>query len=223
MPLPLADRAVIRPVAGQAPLARMVLDLLDAVPGPGDVVVVLAEPLVRDVRALFARDGLQAVSMAVVDASATRAQFLAAALEHVVRDPVSTHVLVHDVRQPLIPSEVRNRVVERLAQGAPVVLPVQPVTDSVKAVDESGQVIASLDRSTLQTVQFPRGFTADVLTRLLAGSAGEFDAGEFDEVRAAIRSSLPIALVDGDTEGFGADLSYDAPFLEAVIASRRAR
>ena len=102
-------------------------------------------------------------------------------------------------------------------------LPVLAVTDSVKAVDERGVVIASLDRSTLQTVQYPRGFAAEHLARLLTESAGEFDAGKFDEAVAAVRAAVPITTVDGNMEADPVDLPHDAPYLEAVIASRRPR
>ncbi|KUH80167.1 MULTISPECIES: 2-C-methyl-D-erythritol 4-phosphate cytidylyltransferase [unclassified Mycobacterium] len=219
VPLPLADHAaaVFQPLAGQAPLARVVRDCLDAVADPARVVVSVAEHLAGDVRDLLTREGMAAVAVAVAEGPAARAQCLAAALEHVVSQPFSApFVLVHDVRQPLTPPDLRDRVIARLVDGAPVVLPVLPVTDSVKVVDDRGAVITSLDRSTLQAVQFPRGFAADHLARLLAESAGEFD-----EAVAAIRSATPITTVDGDAEAVLAELPHDSEFLEALIASRR--
>ncbi len=209
--------ASLQPLAGRSPLARVVDDCLEAVADPTAVVVAVAEHLADDVRASLARDGLDSVDVEVVSEPASRAQCLAAALEKIVAEPVSASlVLVYDIRQPLTPSDLSKRVVERLTQGASVVLPVQPVTDSVKVVDERGVVTASLDRSTLQTVQYPRGFAADHLRRLLGDSVGEFD-----EAAEAIRSTAPIATVDGDAEGVAVDLPHDRPFLEAVIAARR--
>ncbi|OBI78520.1 hypothetical protein A5663_20190 [Mycobacterium sp. E740] len=208
--------AVLRPLARRAPLAGMVRHLLEVVTEPGRVVVAVAEPLARDVRELLVRDGTDTIGVVVAAEPATRAQCLAAALESVAAPGVSDlPVLVHDVRQPLTSSQVRDRVVERLVQGAPVVLPVLAVTDSVKAVDEHGAVVTSVDRSTLQAVQFPRGFAAEHLARLLAASADGFD-----EALEAVRSEMPISTVAGDAEAFTADLPLDAPFLEAVIASR---
>ncbi|ORA44557.1 hypothetical protein BST21_19425 [Mycolicibacterium celeriflavum] len=217
MPLPSAEHtaAVFHPLAGHAPLARVVRHCLDAVADPARVVVAVAEHLAGEVRELLTREGMPAVAVAVTDGSATREQCLTAALEYVVRQPVSTlFVLVYDVRQPLTPSGLADRVIERLVDGAPVVLPVLPVTDSVKVVDERGAVITSVDRSTLQAVQFPRGFAADHLARLLTESAGEFD-----EAVAAIRSATPITTVVGDTQAVIAELPRDASFLEALMAS----
>ncbi|KUI01760.1 2-C-methyl-D-erythritol 4-phosphate cytidylyltransferase [Mycobacterium sp. IS-3022] len=220
VPFPSTDHAAaaFQPLAGHAPLARAVRHCLNAVADPARVVVAVAEHLAGDVRALLTREAMTAVAVAVADASATRAQCLTVGLEHVVSQPFSApFVLVHDVRQPLTPPDLRDRVIERLVDGTPVVLPVLPVTDSVKVVDEHGAVIASLDRSTLQAVQFPRGFAADHLARLLDESAGEFD-----EAVAAIRSAMPITTVDGDAEAVLAELPHDAAFLEALIASHPA-
>ncbi|OBK73640.1 2-C-methyl-D-erythritol 4-phosphate cytidylyltransferase [Mycobacterium sp. 1164985.4] len=217
--LPADERAPasLQRVAGRSPLARVVDDCLQAVADGTAIVVAVAEAIGGDVRASLARDGLDDVYVEGVGGSASRAQCLAAAVERVVAEPVSaSHVLVYDVRQPLTPSDLSRRVAEGLTHGAPVVLPVQPVTDSVKVVDERGVVTASLDRSTLQTVQYPRGFAAGHLGRLLEGQVGEFD-----EAVEAIRSMAPIATVDGDAQAVAVDLPHDGPFLEAVIAARR--
>ncbi|KUI14485.1 hypothetical protein AU192_14810 [Mycobacterium lehmannii] len=215
---PAAESAALEPVAGRSPLSRVVRDCLEAVADPARVVVAVAEQFADDVRALLARDG-SAVGLVAVAGTATRAQCLAAALEKAVAEPVfASHVLVYNGNQPLTPAQLQARVIEHLRQGASVVLPVLPVTDSVKVVDERGVVTASLNRSTLQTVQYPRGFAADHLGRLIAESVGEFD-----EALEAIRSAVPVATVDGDAEAVSVDLPHDGPLLEAIIASRGAR
>ena len=219
--LPVAEHAAasLQPLADRSPLARVVDDCLEAVADPAAIVVAVAEHLGDDVRASLARDGLDGVNVEVVAGLAGRPQCLIAALERIVAEPVSASlVLVYDVRQPLTPSNLTQRVVERLMQGAPVVLPVLPVTDSVKVVDERGVVTASLDRSTLQAVQYPRGFTVDHLGRLLDDSVAEFD-----EAVEAFGSTVPIVTVEGDAEAVVVDLPHDRAFLEAVIAGRSAR
>lgn len=211
VPLPagVADNPAVafHPLTGGSPLQRAVRGYA------GHPTVVVADARIADgVGAHLADAGAEVVA---VEAPADRARCLAAGLEHVAREPISaTHVLVHEVCQALVPAGLRDRVVVALAGGAAVVLPLLPVTDSVKSVDTDGAVTATLDRSTLRTAQYPRGFAVTELTRLLA-------CGEPDEVAAAIRTGTPLTVVEGDGDAFVAELPGDAPFVDAVIASSR--
>lgn len=212
--VPLADNgAALQPVAGEPPLLRVVRGLLGAVSDPADVVVVSADRLIGDAAKLLG--SLGPVSTAV--AGVMRAQCLHAGLQHLARrrDP-PPFVLVHDVCQPMASAEVCDRLADRLRAGDPIVLPVLPVTDSVKAVDDNGSVAATVDRASLRAVQYPRGFAVGQLTALLERAAED----SFDEVREALRASARVTTVEGDAEVFVADLSRDIRFVKAVIASR---
>lgn len=208
--------AGLDPLAGRAPLLRVVDTLLGGV-GPR-IVVVTGEPLADEARSLLTERDMASVHVVAVREPATPVRLLAAGLEYIQREhPSSRWVLVHDLRQPVASPLVRDRVLARLQEGDPVVLPALPVTDSVKAVDKRGSVAATVDRSALRAVQYPRGFTVDHLAELLHRSA----AGRNDEVDVAVLARGPITMVDGDSEAFVAELPHDAPFLEAIIASHR--
>ncbi|MDT5332656.1 MAG: 2-C-methyl-D-erythritol 4-phosphate cytidylyltransferase [Mycobacterium sp.] len=212
VPLPAAyvdnAAAAFGPLAGEAPLARVVRTMR------GEAVVAVAEPLVGAVHESLAAHGLSAVGVAVAEDPGSRAQCLASGLHYLEDQP--RHVLIHDIRRPLAPESVRDRVIAGLKAGGCVVMPVLAVTDSVKAVDASGSVTGTLDRSTLRAVQYPRGFTAGQLSQLLAGNAED----EFDELDAVLRTGAPITLVDGDADAFVVELPRDAAFVEAIIACR---
>ncbi len=201
--------AAFDPLAGTAPLARVVRTMR------GAAVVAVAEPLVGAVRESLAAHGLSAVGVAVAEDPGSRAQCLAAGLHYLQDQP--RHVLIHDIRRPLAPEGVRDRVIAGLQAGNPVVMPVLAVTDSVKAVDASGSVTETLARSTLRAVQYPRGFTADQLSQLLAGISDEFD-----ELSELLRTGTPITFVDGDSDAFVVELPRDAGFVEAIITCRPA-
>jgi 2-C-methyl-D-erythritol 4-phosphate cytidylyltransferase len=181
----------------------------------GAAVVAVAEPLVGAVRESLAAHGLSAVGVAVAEDPGARAQCLAAGLHYLTDQP--RHVLIHDIRRPLAPEGVRDRVIAGLQAGNPVVMPAVAVTDSVKAVDASGSVTETLDRSTLRAVQYPRGFSADQLSQLLAGTSDEFD-----ELNESLRTGTPITFVDGDSDAFVVELPRDAAFVEAIITCRPA-
>jgi 2-C-methyl-D-erythritol 4-phosphate cytidylyltransferase len=210
LPATFVDNAAAAfvPLAGEAPLARVVRTMR------GAAVVAVAEPLVGAVRESLAAHGVSAVGVAVAEAPGLRAQCLVAGLRYFTDQP--RHVLVHDTRRPLTPAGVQDRVIAGLQAGNPVVMPVLAVTDSVKAVDARGAVTDTLDRSMLRAVQYPRGFTAGELSRLLAGRISD----EFDELDESLRTGTPITFVDGDADAFVAELPRDAAFVEAIIACR---
>jgi 2-C-methyl-D-erythritol 4-phosphate cytidylyltransferase len=181
---------------------------------PSAAVVATAAALADRVRETLAAQGLSAIDVVAVQESGSRAQCLAAGLQRFHHS--ARHVLIHDVRRPLAPESLRDRVVAALLAGSTIVMPTLAVTDSVKSVDANGFVTGTLDRSTLQTVQYPRGFAIDELSRLLARRISE----DFDELDEVLRSGMPVTLVDGDSNGVAIELPRDTDYVEAIIASR---
>ena len=70
-----------------------------------------------------------------------------------MRTPV---VLVHDAARPLTPPEVSARVIDTVRGGAGAVIPVLPVTDTLKTVDASGLVTGTPRRADMVAVQTPQ-------------------------------------------------------------------
>jgi 2-C-methyl-D-erythritol 4-phosphate cytidylyltransferase len=218
LPITVADNkaAAFVPLAGQPPLTRVVRAMLGGV--PESVVVAAAEPLISDVRESLAAHGLSSVGMVAVKGQGLRAHCVAAALEYLAGKSLSAHyVLIGDIRRPLASADLRDRVAAALRSGADVVMPALPLTDSVKAIDARGSVTGTLDRSTLRAVQYPRGFTVDQLSLLLAGRTSD----EFDELEEALRAGASITIVEGDPDAFVTELPRDAAFVDAIIACRR--
>jgi 2-C-methyl-D-erythritol 4-phosphate cytidylyltransferase len=216
VPLPAtADAAAIfSGVAGDEPLVMAVRTLLRRMGAPR-VAVVVAEPLVTRVHDLLAARGWSAVAVLSAPAPADRHHAIASGLQYLAPEQFSSApVLVHDYRHPLVPDEVTDRVIAGLAAGHRIVVPVVSVTDSVKSVDARGTVVATIDRTTLRAVQYPRGFTASALAELLA--AGPID----DELNSVLAAGLSVATVDGHADAVRFTLPADAQLLDAIITSR---
>ncbi|MDA2893771.1 2-C-methyl-D-erythritol 4-phosphate cytidylyltransferase [Mycolicibacterium sp. BiH015] len=198
--------AVFSPVAGLSPLARIVRSLAAA----ADVIVAAAAPLVDEVKTSLAAQGLSGTRVCVADDPGVPTNCIAAAL----RVPgVAEQVLLHDIAWPLVSPVTLARVMDALRDGAAAVLPVCPVTDSIKAVDSNGTVTATVERTPLRTVQYPRGFSAAVLSRLLTHDGAV-------ELDAVLASGVPVTYVDGDTDAMAVELPGDASYLAAVIEGR---
>ena len=67
-------------------------------------------------------------------------------------------VLVHDAARPLVPIEVTQNVVAAIRNGAKAVIPVLPLVDTIKRVNNNGIAIETVDRNQLRRVQTPQGF-----------------------------------------------------------------
>lgn len=215
VPLTGDPATTFSPVAGEAPLARVVRSLGTVLDTP--VVVVTVPALAPDARTCLHSCGLDSAAVVVVSELGTRRQLLSAGLEHLgVERDSSTPVLICDVHHPLSQDTLAVRVIAALRRGHDVVVPTVGVTDTVKTVDEEGRVLDTVDRTTLRSVQYPRGFTASALWDLVTRPTGAGD----DEFSEAMRAGLDVGTVDGDPNAFRTELPRDAQLLEAIIACR---
>jgi len=136
---------------------------------------------------------------------------LRAALERV---PDARIVLVHDAARAFTPPALVRSVTEAVAAGAQAVIPVLPVTDTVKRVDDAGVVIDTPSRTHLRAVQTPQGFDVDVLRRAYeTADAATDDAGLVE------RLGVPVHTVPGDVAAMKITTPFDLAVAEAVFTS----
>jgi 2-C-methyl-D-erythritol 4-phosphate cytidylyltransferase len=125
-------------------------------------------------------------------------------------------VLVHDAARPLVPVEVTQNVVAAIRGGAKAVIPVLPLVDTIKRVNNNGIAIETVDRNQLRRVQTPQGF--DRATLDLAYQNPEVvatdDAGLMDAL------GIPVLTVAGDERSLKittmSDVQHALSLLEAT-------
>lgn len=188
----------------------MVVRAVDGLLGSGAVgrvVVVVPAAQVTAAGALFPDR-----PVTVVPGGADRTASVAAGLRALASDV--DVVLVHDAARPLTPSDVVRRVVAAVRSGLPAVIPVLPVTDTVKQVDGDGVVTATVDRSALRAVQTPQGFRASVLVRAHDGATGAStdDAGLVEALGEHVHT------VPGDPVAFKVTTAWDLRIAELLLA-----
>lgn len=183
-------------------VAHAVRGLLDA--GRVRHVVVAAPPdHVPRVRVVLSSFGPVTVVPGGADRPESVRLALAAVLERV---PDAKVVLVHDVSRALTPVALVRSVTDAVAAGHPAVVPVLPVTDTVKRVDANGTILGTPDRTELRSVQSPQGFEVDVLRRACAAG------GVLEKV------DVPVHTVPGDVAGMRITTPFDLTVAEAVLA-----
>ena len=112
----------------------------------------------------------------VVVGGATRSASVRAGLAAVSPDAGDDCVIVvHDAARPFATSELFQSVIAAVRSGADGAVPALPVTDTVKQVDESGTITATLDRARLVTVQTPQAFRFAALRDAHRGGADATD------------------------------------------------
>ena len=128
-------------------------------------------------------------------------------------------VLVHDAARPLAPASLVARIVAAVESGADAVVPVVAVADTVKEVDDAGNVRRTVDRAALRAVQTPQGFRREVLVRAHE-SAGELDAS--DDAGLVERLGVAVVTVAGSADAVKVTTRSDLVVVEALLQHRNA-
>jgi 2-C-methyl-D-erythritol 4-phosphate cytidylyltransferase len=101
-------------------------------------------------------------------------------------------IVVHDAARPLASGELFRAVITAVTdEGAAGAIPGVPVRDTIKEVDDSMQVTATLDRSALVAVQTPQAFRADLLRQAYAGGLEATDDAALVEALGALVRVVP--------------------------------
>jgi 2-C-methyl-D-erythritol 4-phosphate cytidylyltransferase len=126
-------------------------------------------------------------------------------------------VLVHDAARALTPPELIVRVVSALRHGHTAVVPVLPLSDTIKAVDGNGVVLSTPERAGLRAVQTPQGFATDLLLRAYR-SATQLSGTEFtDDASLVEHVGGQIQVVDGDPLAFKITTRLDLLLARAIV------
>lgn len=119
-------------------------------------------------------------------------------------------VLVHDAARPLVARPVVERVLHALRSGADGVVPVVPVTDSLRTVE--GQPV---DRDRFVAVQTPQGFRCSVL-RAAHAEGGEAS----DDATLVDHRGGRVVHVEGDPGNLKITVPTDLALAEVLLHDR---
>ena len=198
----------LRELAGE-PLLVHAVRRLCAAACVGQVVIAAPADSVGAVRALLAA----VAPVDVVAGGASRQLSVAAALA--AADPAFGVVLVHDAARALAPPALIERVAAAVRAGSPAVIPVLPVVDTIKQVDDAGRVLGTVDRAVLRAVQTPQGFRREVLVAAHAAAIDEHT----DDAGLAEKLGVPVHTVPGDEAALKITRPHDLILAELFLRS----
>jgi 2-C-methyl-D-erythritol 4-phosphate cytidylyltransferase/2-C-methyl-D-erythritol 2,4-cyclodiphosphate synthase len=128
-------------------------------------------------------------------------------------DDGTQFVLIHDAARPFAPPEVFERILDGLIAGHDAVIPVVPVTDTIKVVHDA-VVHSTPVRDELVAVQTPQGFRLEILERAHAA----LDAQVTDDAMLVERAGTQVHVVDGSPRSLKITTAFDLHVAEAVMA-----
>lgn len=127
---------------------------------------------------------------------ATRQASVRAGLE-ALADQSPDIVLIHDAARPFVTAAVISRAIDaaRLTGAA---VPAIAVTDTIKLIDDTGQVEATPERARLRIAQTPQSFRFDVILAAHRRAAREGRDDFTDDAALAEWAGLTVATFEGD-------------------------
>jgi 2-C-methyl-D-erythritol 4-phosphate cytidylyltransferase len=153
---------------------------------------------------------------AVVAGGATRADSVRSGLAAVPDD--AAVIVVHDAARPLASSALFDAVLAAVTDGgADGAVPGVPPSDTIKAVDESGRVTDTLDRTRLVAVQTPQAFRAALLRRAHAEAPA---AAATDDAMLVEAVGGVVQVVPGDPGNLKITDPDDLDLAERLLAAR---
>ncbi|MBM7082132.1 2-C-methyl-D-erythritol 4-phosphate cytidylyltransferase [Micromonospora sp. WMMD734] len=194
---------------GGEPLLVHVVRRIAAAPSVHTVVVAAPAAEADAVRQLLT----PVAPVLVVAGGAERQASVANALAAVPPGP--DIVLVHDAARALTPPALVEAVAAAVRAGHDAVIPVLPVSDTIKRVDAAGVVLATVDRSALRAVQTPQGFRRGVLAaaHAAAGDPLTDDAGLVEQ------QGVPVFCVPGSEYALKVTRPFDLTLAEHLLAA----
>jgi 2-C-methyl-D-erythritol 4-phosphate cytidylyltransferase/2-C-methyl-D-erythritol 2,4-cyclodiphosphate synthase len=122
-------------------------------------------------------------------------------------------VLVHDAARCFTPTSVFDRVAAAVSESGFGVVPVLPVADTIKEVEQD-VVLGTVDRTMLRFAQTPQGFMFQELVAAYKSATADFtdDASLLQSTGAVIRA------VEGDARAFKITVPADIEYAELLLS-----
>ncbi len=179
----------------------------------GSIVVVTKPEKVNAVRLMAEEYGVTKLAD-VVEGGATRQESVNNGLA-ALNGCVET-VLIHDGARPLVKTEIISAVALAAVEFGAAACGV-PIYDTVKKIDENGNIVATVDRSSLVRIQTPQGFCLADYKSAVAQCANISKCT--DDCSVMEQAGYKIRLIKGDESNIKVTTPADVATAERILAS----
>jgi len=128
-------------------------------------------------------------------------------------------VLIHDAARPFVTPAVISRAIDAAGRTGAAV-PAIPVTDTIKQIGETGDVVATPERASLRIAQTPQAFRFDVILDAHRRAARDGRSDFTDDAALAEWAGLTVATFEGDLANMKLTTPEDFIREEARLAAQ---
>ena len=157
------------------------------------------------------------ISVKWIDAGSTRQQSVQRGLSALPDDAQS--VLIHDGARCLVSSMVFDDIAKIVSSGHAVIAATQ-VTDTIKRVDQDGEIIDSPPRSNLWSAQTLQGFPVDKL-KFAHSEAIANEWNVTDDASLFERLGLPVKIYDAGPSNIKVTTPFDLVIAESLLSTTK--
>jgi len=148
----------------------------------------------------------------IIAGRATRAESIREAIQAI--HPASETILIHDGVRPLVSDALITTIVQA-ARKHGAAIPGLPCADTLKQVDPSGKITASVDRTHLWQVQTPQGFTRAIICDAYANASNI--ANHTDDASLVATNGANIHLIPGEKRNLKITTKEDLQIANALL------
>ncbi|MBI1909948.1 MAG: 2-C-methyl-D-erythritol 4-phosphate cytidylyltransferase [Deltaproteobacteria bacterium] len=130
-------------------------------------------------------------------------------------------VLVHDAVRPFVTPKMVEALITVAKENGAALLAL-PVQETLKEVSERREVIRTVDRDRLWSVQTPQAFRYDLLSQAIARAERDSFLGT-DEAMLVERNGHPVSVVEGSPFNIKITRPEDLLLAEGIVYARRHR
>lgn len=133
-------------------------------------------------------------------------------------DPKQSLVLIHDGVRPFVSATLLDRLLHTAVQTG-ACIPVLPVTDTLKQVDEHHRIIATVDRTRIFRAQTPQVFRLDRISFALDHAEATGFTGT-DDASVMAHAGFDVKTIPGDPTNIKLTTPHDLALARHLILSQ---
>ncbi|MDE7452252.1 MAG: 2-C-methyl-D-erythritol 4-phosphate cytidylyltransferase [Paramuribaculum sp.] len=175
----------------------------------GDIVVVLSDSMVTYWKELCDKHGFDTPDIVIGGASRWRS--VRNAIE--CKGKNAEIISVHDGARPLLSQNLITRLISEVRAGHDAMIPVIPVTDSIRRVDVSGENVA-VDRKSYFAVQTPQVFDGKMLRKAYSKPESPLFTDDASVVESI---GVKVTLTEGEPTNIKITHPLDLAIAEAIL------